>query len=118
MPLRIHDGYTLKGETTGKGNTDGEVMPVVKFDYRPPTAREMSAFRFDLTMAKNGDEQHELRKAFILARLVSWDVELADGKRANVTPEVIDQLPDPILLDIVNESAKWRPKSQEDAAGN
>ena len=118
MALRLHDGYTLKGQTSGTGNTEGEVLPVVKFEYRPPLAREISQFRYDMTMAKNGDEQHDLRRAFVLARLVVWDVELSDGKRANVTADVIDQLPDPILLDIVAESMKWRPRPQEDAAGN
>ncbi len=118
MPLRIDDGYTLRGRTSGVGNSDSDKLPVVEFEYRPPTAAEMAQYRMDMRDAKTGADEHRLRCAFVAARLVSWDVETADGKRSNVTPDLVAKLPDPILLDLSVEVTKWKPKVQEDAAGN
>ncbi len=116
--LKVEDGYTLRGETSGKGNTDGEEMPVVKFEYRPATGRDMASFRYSMASAISGDAQHDLRRAFIIAHVVSWDVVTADGAAAKIVARVIDLLPDPVLLDIVNECTRWKPRPQEEAAKN
>lgn len=117
MPLSLQDGYTLKGETTGR-DLDGSPLPVVSFTYRPPVGKELSAYRYEFNAATDGGQQHAARVKFLLARIVTWNVELEPGKPANVTAETLDKVPDSILLDLVNEAAKWKPKPQEGAAGN
>lgn len=109
MPLKLEDGYTLSGRTTGNGNY-GEPQPVVCFEYRPPTPRELSAFRYALSTAASGEGQHDTRVAYLLKRLVSWDVLGLDDKPTPITSAALDRVPDPILQDLVNESSKWRPK--------
>ena len=116
--MRIQDGYTLRGETSGKGNSEGETVPVVKIEYRPATAAAMSDFRFRMAHAVSGAEQHALRVEFLTAQLLSWDVEEAGKKAAPIEARTLNMIPDPILLDMVNECAKWKPKPQAEAAGN
>lgn len=117
MPLALDDGYTLKGHTTGRDRIDGSPLPVINFEYRPPRATEMSDFRFRMASATSGEEQHKIRVGFICSRLVKWDVE-KDGKPVPVSPEYVDPLPDPFVLDLVDESAKWKPRPQEEAVKN
>jgi hypothetical protein len=118
MPLRISDGYTLPGETSGKGFTNADTLPVVKFEYRPPLAKEVAQFRRDVGQAKSGDEEVAVRADFVVKRLVKWDVEGADGKPLPILAATISALPEEVLTDLVAETMKWRPKPEEEARGN
>jgi hypothetical protein len=118
VPLRILDGYTLQGETSGKGFTNGDILPVVKFEYRPPLAKEIAQFRRDMATAKSGEEEVQIRAAFVHARLVGWDVEGADGKRLVKNETTVALLPEEVLTDLVSETMKWRPKPEEQARKN
>lgn len=119
MPLRIRDGYTVKGQTSGKGFTDADPIPVVHFEYRPPTAVQLAQFRFDQAGCRTGEELVKARAAFLHSRLVDWDVESGSGGKLPIVMENIARLPDEVLSDLVAECQKWRPAaSQEQAAGN
>lgn len=117
MPLRIDDGYTLEGETTGKGD-QGEPLPVVKFEYRPPLAREMADYRYQVQTAQSGDGVLRARVEFLVGRLVGWDVYGRDNKPVKIDADVLRRVPDPILLDLVNECSKWKPRPEAEALGN
>lgn len=117
MPFFIDDGYTLIGQTSGTSD-EGIEMPVVNFSYRPPLASEMTAFRFKVQSAQTAEQVHEARCKFLLARLVSWDVVGKDKKSFPITEAAFDKLPYPIVQDLVIECAKWKIRSQEEAAGN
>lgn len=117
MPFQLDDGYTLRGETTGKGDA-GEPFPVVVFEYRPPLATEMNRFRHMVSSSATAAGVYEARVTFLIARIVSWDIVGADGKTAPITAATLDKLPDPIFLDLLTECCKWKPREQEDAAGN
>lgn len=119
MALRIRDGYTVKCQTSGKGFTDSDVVPVVNFEYRPPTSSELAQFRFDQQGCRTGAELVKVRAAFLKARLASWDVEKGVSFKAPIDLDTISALPDEVLSDLVAECQKWRPAaSQEQAAGN
>lgn len=118
MALRIKDGYTLRGKTTGKGFSDADVIPVVCFEYRPPLAAELAQFRIDQQAARTGAELVKVRAAFVNARLVGWDVENAKGDPLIKNEQNILLLPDEVLLDIVAECQKWKPAPEDSAAGN
>lgn len=120
MPLRIQDGYTLRGQTSGKGYSDADCLPVVRFEYRPPLAVEMTTFRRDLREARSGEDEHRIRVAFVVARLVKWDVEDSTPGRAvlPIDAVTVGKLPDEILVDLAAETAKWKPKPEEDSRGN
>jgi hypothetical protein len=120
VPLRIADGYTLKGQTSGKGYSDSDSLPVVHFEYRPPLALEMTTFRRDLREARSGEEEHKVRVAFVVARLVKWDVEGSPPEYGVLPIDVatVGRLPDEILVDLASETAKWKPKPEAEARKN
>lgn len=118
MPLRIQDGYTLPGETSGKGFTNSDALPVVKFEYRPPLAKEVAQFRRDVAGAKSGEEEVQLRAEFAARRLVKWDVEDAIGTSLPISSATVALLPEEVLTDLVAECMKWRPKPESEARGN
>ena len=117
MPLQIDDGYTLRGSTSGRDRIDGSALPVIAFEYRPPRASDMADFRYAISTATSGEAQHKVRVAFICSRLVRWDVEKG-GKPVSPTEEFVSVLPDSFVLDLVDESAKWRPRPQAEAEKN
>lgn len=117
MVLKLRDGYTLKGKTSGLGNA-GEPQPVISFDYRPPLAPTLAAFRYSLNAARSGEAEHEARCKYLLERLADWDVIDANDRPAPITVASLSMLPDPIFLDLVNECSKWRPLAEEVAAKN
>lgn len=117
MPLKIHDGYTLSGQTSGKGNTDSP-LPVLCFEYRPPTSEEMTDFRFQQQRCSDGRQLHGVRVAFLKSRLVSWDFLDDSDKTRPITAENITALPEELFVDLVHECQQWKPKPQEDARKN
>lgn len=130
MPAKkIDDGYTLPFATLpyvcdAAGNFVYEGLPVVTGTYRPPTYRQLNTYRFDYNRAKTADEEVKLTTEFIAARLVSWDMQDADGKPVPVDEHVAAFLSDgagePHVSQLIGLVAKWgpNPASQADAAKN
>lgn len=124
MAFVIQDGYTLKGQTSGKGYTDADVLPVLQFDYRPPRASEVAQFRMDQAAARTGEELVKVRAAFVAKRLAKWNAQQlvagsVEPRDVPITAEAIAGLPDEVITDLVAETLKWKPKPTEEAsAGN
>ena len=117
MPLFIDDGYTLAGTTSGRDDT-GQAIPEVVYQYRPPLAAEMVGFRFAIRSAVSGDAVFAVQVKFLLSRLVAWDVVGKDRKPAPLEAATFDALPDRIFTELVDGCATWKPRTQEEAAGN
>jgi hypothetical protein len=119
MRLDLDDGYTLTGATDPTfadrvtGQAIAENLPVVTFKYRPALPDAVAELRFATNRATSGRDQVTATARFLADHLVSWDV-LHKGEPAELTPDVIRRVPEPILYQIENTVSKWAPKAAAD----
>jgi hypothetical protein len=119
MPrLVIHDGYTLQGETKETvTDTRGEVvakgLPIVSFQFRPALPTALASWRYDLRLATSGEEEVKITAKFLCDHLATWDVTNAAGAVMPIRPEVVKNIPEPILTQLVNTVTTWAPKAEE-----
>ena len=90
----IHDGYTLKGTVAASGR-----FPEVTFEYRPALAEAVA----DHIAAPKHTGKLAM-KAFadlLLRHVLSWSI-LDRGEPTGVTLDVLNRMPHPILVKMVD----------------
>ncbi|MDB5312656.1 MAG: hypothetical protein JWO38_6858 [Gemmataceae bacterium] len=115
--LSLNDGYTLDAATLPEfGGARG--FPVVTYRYRPALPDALAEWRYASRMAGSGKAEVDATAKLVAGHLVSWDVEVAPGTTAPITPETVRKVPEPILNQILERVVSWAGPEQEKAAGN
>lgn len=118
MRLFLDDGYSLTAKTEETvrdllGNVIASGLPVVEFTYRPALPEALAEWRHSLRMAKDGAGEFRATANFVAGHLCSWNVVLKGGAAAPIDADTIGKVPEPILDQIVQAVATWKPGQDE-----